>query len=137
MIAAGNVFSNISPQGTHEQLTELLRAPALRVERIVSHGHASPPDFWYDQDVGEWVLLLEGAAVLRFENEPEPLRLGAAISSASPPVSAIGSNGPIRTGRRSGSPCITVELPTHAMRCETMSCAGSAAYASLPRAPGR
>src|SRR5689334_19982076 len=77
MIAAGNVFSNISPQGTHEQLTELLRAPALRVERIVSHGHASPPDFWYDQEFGEWVLLLEGAAVLRFENEPEPLRLGA------------------------------------------------------------
>ena len=30
----------------------------VRIERIVSHGHASPEGFWYDQDRPEWVLLL-------------------------------------------------------------------------------
>ena len=38
-----------------------------RVERIVSHGHASAPGDWYDQDGDEWVVLLAGDAVLRFE----------------------------------------------------------------------
>jgi hypothetical protein len=41
----------------------------------VSTGQASPPDFWYDQDVGEWVLLLSGAAEIRFEDEAEPRKL--------------------------------------------------------------
>lgn len=40
----------------------------MRVERIVSRGHTSPDDFWYDQDEHEWVLVLSGRAVLRFED---------------------------------------------------------------------
>ena len=28
----------------------LLDASSVRIERIISHGHASPTDFWYDQD---------------------------------------------------------------------------------------
>ena len=45
--------------------------PGLRIERIVSLGQASPPGFWYDQAEGEWVLVLAGAARLRFADEPE------------------------------------------------------------------
>lgn len=41
--------------------------PGCRVERIVSHGHASAPDDWYDQHGDEWVVLLAGAAVLCFD----------------------------------------------------------------------
>lgn len=52
-----------------EQVVELLRQDGLRIERIVSTGQASPPGFWYDQDEAEWVLLLSGAAGLRFEDE--------------------------------------------------------------------
>ncbi|MGH9577967.1 MAG: cupin domain-containing protein, partial [Terriglobales bacterium] len=44
-------------------------------ERIVSHGHASPPGFGYDQAQGEWLLLVAGAAAVRFEDEPEPRTL--------------------------------------------------------------
>ena len=43
----------------------------MRVERIISDAHASPEGFWYDQDESEFVLLLGGAAALRFENEDE------------------------------------------------------------------
>ena len=49
----------------------LLTRPGLRIERIVSLGHASPPGFWYDQPEGEWVLLIAGAARLRFADETE------------------------------------------------------------------
>ncbi|HTQ33311.1 MAG TPA: cupin domain-containing protein, partial [Stellaceae bacterium] len=39
---------------------------AVRIERIVSHGQASPKGFWYDQDEAECVLVLAGAARLEF-----------------------------------------------------------------------
>jgi cupin 2 domain-containing protein len=61
--------------GAAEDMAVLLRRPALRIERIVSLGQASAPGFWYDQDEGEWVLLLAGAARLRFEDESEARRL--------------------------------------------------------------
>ena len=37
----------------------------------MSFGQASPPGFWYDQDESEWILLLAGAARLRFAAEAE------------------------------------------------------------------
>ena len=46
----------------------LLEVANVRIERVVSHGHASAPDFWYDQDQHEWVIVLKGAARLRFED---------------------------------------------------------------------
>lgn len=49
-----------------EVCTELLRHGAVRIERIVSNGHASPDDFWYDQEQHEWVLLLDGEAGIAF-----------------------------------------------------------------------
>jgi cupin 2 domain-containing protein len=65
-----SLFSGL-PRSTmkNEQFLELLRRPGLRIERIVSTGHCSPPDFWYDQPDGEWVLLVQGAARLRFADE--------------------------------------------------------------------
>jgi cupin 2 domain-containing protein len=65
------------PDGRATEITDALVArPGLRIERIVSFGQASPEGFWYDQDEAEWVLLLTGAASLRFEDEPEARRLG-------------------------------------------------------------
>ncbi len=77
MATTGNLFADLSPRGADEEFTQLLRAPGMRIERIVSHGHKSPPGFWYDQDCAEWVLLLRGAAILGFEDDPEPIRLEA------------------------------------------------------------
>ena len=65
------------PDASAVEITEaLLTRPGLRIERIVSFGQASAPGFWYDQAETEWVLLLAGAARLRFEDEPEPRLLG-------------------------------------------------------------
>lgn len=52
--------------GAEEEVTLLVEAPGLRVERIVSRGHHSPDGFWYDQREHEWVLLVSGAAVLAY-----------------------------------------------------------------------
>ncbi len=70
-----NLFAALPDARAAEAVDLLLNRPGLRVERIVSEGQASPPGFWYDQDEGEWVLLLAGAAHLRFEDETEPRRL--------------------------------------------------------------
>ena len=60
-----------------EQVEVLSSTGGVRIERIVSRGHASPPDFWYDQDEHEWVTLLTGAARLRLEDPQETVHLTA------------------------------------------------------------
>lgn len=46
----------------------LLPDKGIRIERIVSKGHVSPPGFWYDQDRDEWVALLQGLARLEWQD---------------------------------------------------------------------
>ena len=75
-----NLFSDISTDLPQEITETLLDAESVRIERIVSHGHASPQDFWYDQDQHEWVVLLKGAAKLRFENETVEMKPGDYIN---------------------------------------------------------
>jgi len=76
MKRAGNLSRDLPDAGAGEITQTLLAAPGLRIERIVSLGQASPPGFWYDQEQAEWVLLLAGAARLRFADEPEARPLG-------------------------------------------------------------
>src|SRR5205823_5588783 len=63
-----NLFTDLPAHLPDELFTTLLDAAGVRIERIVSHGHASPEGFWYDKDRPEWVVVLKGAARLRFED---------------------------------------------------------------------
>lgn len=45
-----------------------MRAPNLRIERIISKGHTSPETGWYDQDENEWVVVLRGAGTVEYED---------------------------------------------------------------------
>lgn len=65
-----NVFADLPTALPEELFQTLLNTPSLRIERIISLGHASPDGFWYDQPTHEWVLLLSGAARLCFEGQP-------------------------------------------------------------------
>jgi cupin 2 domain-containing protein len=68
-----NLFADLpAPRDGGEAIEELLAAPGLRIERIVSAAHASPPGFWYDQAWPEWVVVLAGSARLLFEGERAP-----------------------------------------------------------------
>lgn len=71
-----NLFEALpaAPQAA-EQFLELLALPGLKIERIVSTGQASPPDFWYEQPGGEWVALLQGEAGLELAGEADIRRL--------------------------------------------------------------
>ena len=71
-----NLFEDI-PGELAKELVETLAEGngSIRIERIVSRGHTSPHEFWYDQDTTEWVVLLKGSAVLQFEKNPELIEL--------------------------------------------------------------
>ncbi|MBE9548077.1 MAG: cupin domain-containing protein [Proteobacteria bacterium] len=61
-----NIFTGI-PSELDAELCELLVDNGnVRVERIVSQGHASPETGWYDQKQNEWVIVLQGEALLEF-----------------------------------------------------------------------
>lgn len=76
-----NLFDDIPTDVAEEGFTTLFQAYDLRIERIVSHGQASPPGFWYDQEECEWVIVLEGSAAVQFEGEePVELRRGSYLN---------------------------------------------------------
>jgi len=77
-VPAGNLFVDISTASAGEEvLSEIFTRPGLKIERIISQGHASPPGFWYDQSWNEWVIVLKGSATLQFEDEVATRALGA------------------------------------------------------------
>jgi cupin 2 domain-containing protein len=76
MTAATNLFADLPAHLPTELVQTLVRAAHVRIESIVSHGHASPPGFWYDQNEHEWVAVLKGAARLRFEDGTLEMRPG-------------------------------------------------------------
>ena len=71
-----NLFEDLPATLPAELFQSLLTAPNLRIERIVSKGHASERNSWYDQEQHEWVLLMQGAARLQFEDRSLDLRPG-------------------------------------------------------------
>jgi len=74
-MAIQNIFSNIPSHLPDELVETLVTSDHVRIERIVSHGHASLDGFWYDQDQPEFVILLKGAARLRFEDNDDPVAM--------------------------------------------------------------
>lgn len=62
-----NLFADLPlhPEA-NERFITLLQQKKVRIEKIVSTGQCSPPDFWYDQAEHEWVVLLSGSATLAF-----------------------------------------------------------------------
>lgn len=70
-----NIYDGPKPR-EGEECRGLYENPAVKIERIVSRSHPSPPGFWYDQDQDEWVMVLKGRAVLEFEDEAVALGEG-------------------------------------------------------------
>jgi cupin 2 domain-containing protein len=75
--AIGNLLSNLPATLADEALEVLAEASDIRIERIVSRGHASPAGMWYDQPQTEFVVLIAGEAHLEFEGEAHPRELRA------------------------------------------------------------
>lgn len=71
---AVNFFAGLSEPADGEVFSDLLRRRNLRVERIVSS--AFPDTGLYDQEQDEWVILLEGRAVLEVDGTEVRLAAG-------------------------------------------------------------
>lgn len=67
-----SLFENIPAELPDELFETLVAADRVRIERIVSRGQASPQGFWYDQEENEFVVVLQGSAGLRMEDENAP-----------------------------------------------------------------
>ena len=70
---AGNVFASLPAVLPDEGVDELVKHHTVRIERILSRGHASPESGWYDQDEHEWVIVLRGRGRLEFDDGEEAI----------------------------------------------------------------
>lgn len=70
MIKPRNIYDSPNSLGTEEFFETLVKGD-VRIERIISFGHTTPADQWYDQESDEWVILLEGNAIVLFEDNVE------------------------------------------------------------------
>ena len=70
----GNLLAPV--RRSDSEVVEILKQRAgISIERIISTGQSSPPGFWYDQPGDEFVVLLAGSAVLRFESGDELIEM--------------------------------------------------------------
>ncbi|OUS30121.1 hypothetical protein A9Q99_06465 [Gammaproteobacteria bacterium 45_16_T64] len=63
-----NLLSDLPLNLTAEVFETLAKGTNIHIERIVSLGHSTTPGEWYDQADNEWVILLQGAARIGFDD---------------------------------------------------------------------
>ena len=71
-----NIFDLPDPLPAEEVITELVSTKAVKIERIISSGQTTPAGDWYDQELDEWVVLVQGEATLEYDDGKQ-LRLTA------------------------------------------------------------
>ena len=70
-----NIFKDIPGQLKDELFQTLLQRDNFRIERVVSKGHITPVGQWYDQAWDEWLILLQGQAVLCYQKNNAKITL--------------------------------------------------------------
>jgi cupin 2 domain-containing protein len=71
-----NIFKRIPSNMKEEFIEALMEAKDVKIERIVSKGHSSPPGHWFNQDRDEYVILLKGSAGILFEGKDDVTIMG-------------------------------------------------------------
>ena len=71
----GNLFSNLPNQIDDKIFETIIDSDGCKIERIISKGHHSLNNYWYDQEKNEWVMVLKGSAGLRLENDNEIIKM--------------------------------------------------------------
>lgn len=75
-----NIYDEIPIDKNEEKFFEIFKNESIRVEKIISNGQKSPENFWYEQEENEYILLLEGFAILEFENTEVELKKGDCLN---------------------------------------------------------
>ncbi len=71
-----NIFENIPFDSDKELFEILFENKNIKIERIISYGYTSAPNFWYNQSENEFVILLKGEAKLEFKDRVISLNSG-------------------------------------------------------------
>ena len=66
-----NIFEDLPNNLQSEVIEDIVKSDSLRIERIISKGHTTPPSQWFDQEQNEWVIVLQGEAIIDFEEGDE------------------------------------------------------------------
>ena len=69
-----NIFEGEEPTAGTELLDELYHDQRITINRIQSN--QLEDGVWYDQEEDEWLVLLDGEALLEFESKQHPLKKG-------------------------------------------------------------
>ena len=77
MTIVASLLRGVPAKLPQELIETLAGTGEVRIERIVSRGHTSPPDFWYDQPEHEFVVLIKGEAHLEFDDDGQAVVLVA------------------------------------------------------------
>ena len=72
-----NIFKNIPDQLPEELIECIFKRDNIQIERIISKGHITPAEQWYDQDGDEWVMLIQGQAIILYEKDHQTFHLNA------------------------------------------------------------
>ena len=81
MVTADNLLADLPDAIEGEAFETLISGSGVTIERIVSRGESSPETGWYDQEQNEWVAVLQGLALVSFEDGEEvTLRPGDHLS---------------------------------------------------------
>jgi len=59
-----------------EKFEQIVSGKNIQIERIISTGQTTPSGQWYDQELDEWVILLQGEAELSYADDTR-IRLNA------------------------------------------------------------
>lgn len=63
-----NFLENIPTSSKEEIFETIAKKDNVKIERIVSYGQRSPKYFWYDQEEDEFVLIIEGNAIIEYDD---------------------------------------------------------------------
>ena len=63
-----NLYDLPDPLPDTEEFSDLIPDRGVKIERIVSRGQTSPAGEWCDQSRDEWVVLIQGEAVLEYDD---------------------------------------------------------------------
>jgi len=63
-----NIYTDLPEQCPDEIFQTLLKNQNITIERIISKGHSSAVNEWYDQLQDEWIMLIKGQAKLQYKH---------------------------------------------------------------------
>ena len=66
-----NIFKNIPETLKDELFEDIVNSKNIKIERIISDGQTSPKEGWHCSKQNEWVIMLQGEAILSYETEDD------------------------------------------------------------------